>query len=351
MKLFNKPTILAVLMATAAPVVAYAQSSEIFLSDSVEGELRGSELIGSRVYASEEGHGMTDAEGAQSDWQDVGEINDLVVSRDGAVEGVLVDIGGFLGIGERQVAIDMDQISFVSDASTDDGEDYFLVIPATMANLEEAPAYGMDAGSGNMTEDTASAGDTPSAGAGASAEAEGAEDTEMAAESEGATDETASGTEMSDAGTDAATDEMASDTEMTDAGSDAATDEMASDTEMTDAGSEAATDEMASDDAGTDAPEGFVRVSLDQMTADDLTSAEVFGPNNEEIGDVSELVLDGETVSLVVVDVGGFLGLGEKPVALELEQVEVVREEDTEEVRVHVDMTEDELEQLPRYES
>lgn len=333
MKLFNKPTILAVLMATAAPVVAYAQSSEIFLSDSVEGELRGSELIGSRVYASEEGHGMTDAEGAQSDWQDVGEINDLVVSRDGAVEGVLVDIGGFLGIGERQVAIDMDQISFVSDASTDDGEDYFLVIPATMANLEEAPAYGMDAGSGNMTEDTASAGDTPSAGAGASAEAEGAEDTEMAAESEGATGETASGTEMSDAG------------------SDAATDEMASDTEMTDAGSEAATDEMASDDSGTDAPEGFVRVSLDQMTADDLTSAEVFGPNNEEIGDVSELVLDGETVSLVVVDVGGFLGLGEKPVALELDQIEVVREEDTEEVRVHVDMTEDELEQLPRYES
>lgn len=333
MKLFNKPTILAVLMATAAPVVAYAQSSEIFLSDSVEGELRGSELIGSRVYASEEGHSMTDAEGAQSDWQDVGEINDLVVSRDGAVEGVLVDIGGFLGIGERQVAIDMDQISFVSDASTDDGEDYFLVIPATMANLEEAPAYGMDAGSGSMTEDSASAGDTPSAGAGASAEAEGAEDTEMAAESEGATGETASGTEMSDAG------------------SDAATDEMASGTEMSDAGSEAANDEMASDDSGTDAPEGFVRVSLDQMTADDLTSAEVFGPNNEQIGEVSELVLDGEMVSLVVVDVGGFLGLGEKPVALELDQIEVVREEDTEEVRVHVDMTEDELEQLPRYES
>ena len=333
MKLFNKPTIIAVLMATAAPVVAYAQSSEIFLSDSVEGELRGSELIGSRVYASEEGHGMTDAEGAQSDWQDVGEINDLVVSRDGAVEGVLVDIGGFLGIGERQVAIDMDQISFVSDASTDDGEDYFLVVPATMANLEEAPAYGMDTGSGNMTEDTASAGDTPSAGAGASTEAEGAEDTEMAAESEGATDETASGNEMSDAGTDAATDEMASDTE------------------MTDAGSEAATGEMASDDAGTDAPEGFVRVSLDQMTADDLTSAEVFGPNNEDIGEVSELVLDGETISLVVVDVGGFLGLGEKPVALELDQIEVVREEGTEEVRVHVDMTEEELEQLPRYES
>lgn len=333
MKLLNKPTILAVLMATAAPVVAFAQTSEIFLSDSVEGELRGSELIGSRVYASEEGHGMTDAEGAQSDWQDVGEINDLVVSRDGAVEGVLVDIGGFLGIGERQVAIDMDQLSFVSDASTDDGEDYFLVIPATMANLEEAPVYGMDAGSGSMTQDSASAGDTPSAGAGASAEAEGAEDTEMAAESEGATGETASGTEMSDAG------------------SDAATDEMASGTEMSDAGSEAATDEMASDDSGTDAPEGFVRVSLDQMTADDLTSAEVFGPNNEQIGEVSELVLDGEMVSLVVVDVGGFLGLGEKPVALELDQIEVVREEDTEEVRVHVDMTEDELEQLPRYES
>ena len=48
-------------------------------------------------------------------WDDIGEINDIVLSPTGDVQGVLVDIGGFLGIGARTVALDMGQLHFLRD--------------------------------------------------------------------------------------------------------------------------------------------------------------------------------------------------------------------------------------------
>ncbi|WP_260106204.1 PRC-barrel domain-containing protein [Phaeobacter inhibens] len=41
-----------------------------------------------------------------------------MLNRDGTVDSVLVDIGGFLGMGENQVAVDMKSVKFVADSST-----------------------------------------------------------------------------------------------------------------------------------------------------------------------------------------------------------------------------------------
>ena len=43
------------------------------------------------------------------------------------VEAVLIDMGGFLGMGEHRVAMSMDALSFASDESTEDPGDFSLL--------------------------------------------------------------------------------------------------------------------------------------------------------------------------------------------------------------------------------
>lgn len=58
----------------------------------------------------------------------------------------------------------------------------------------------------------------------------------------------------------------------------------------------------------------------DQLLASKLMRQSILGANNERIGDVNDLLLskDGQ-VSAVLVGVGGFLGIGEKTVAIPFE--------------------------------
>src|SRR5687768_17449658 len=48
----------------------------------------------------------------------IGDVNDVIVSRDGKVDGIVVGVGGFLGIGEKDVAIEMSKIKM---AETENG--------------------------------------------------------------------------------------------------------------------------------------------------------------------------------------------------------------------------------------
>lgn len=66
----------------------------------------------------------------------VGEVNDLIVSGDGNVEAVILGVGGFLGIGEKDVAVNTQAIQMVQD-----GDNTRLVIAATKEALEAAPSY------------------------------------------------------------------------------------------------------------------------------------------------------------------------------------------------------------------
>jgi putative membrane protein len=60
------------------------------------------------------------------------------------------------------------------------------------------------------------------------------------------------------------------------------------------------------------------------ILSSDLTGATVYGANNENIGDISDVVLDREgNVVAVIVGVGGFLGIGEKSVAIPFDALEI----------------------------
>ncbi|NVK35125.1 MAG: PRC-barrel domain-containing protein [Rhodobacteraceae bacterium] len=72
-----------------------------------------------------------------SDAKEIGDINDVIVSRDGTVQAVIVGVGGFLGIGEKDVAVDLSRLSFVA------GEDerYVIVSDVARSELEDAAAF------------------------------------------------------------------------------------------------------------------------------------------------------------------------------------------------------------------
>jgi hypothetical protein len=109
---------------------------------------------------------------------------------------------------------------------------------------------------------------------------------------------------------------------------------------------------MTADGAATmPLPEGFVAVGPEYLTAEALVDARVHDANDEWIGSVSDLTLDANgQVTSAIVDVGGFLGIGAKPVALSLPDVQVVRAAEGDELRIYVAMTKEALEQLPTYE-
>jgi multidrug efflux pump subunit AcrA (membrane-fusion protein) len=100
------------------------------------------------------------------------------------------------------------------------------------------------------------------------------------------------------------------------------------------------------------AREGFAAAGAEDLTADRLEGAAVYDANDERVGEVGEILLsaDGQVQQLVI-DVGGFLGLGEKPVALEMASLDILRQSEGEEIRVYVSQTEEELEAMERYEA
>lgn len=92
-------------------------------------------------------------------------------------------------------------------------------------------------------------------------------------------------------------------------------------------------------------------VNIAELTTEELLGAPVYGSENEWLGEVSELAVDQDgKINNVIIDVGGFLGIGEKPVALGMDEVQL-RVHDNDELRAYVPHTEDELDAMETWES
>ncbi len=91
-------------------------------------------------------------------------------------------------------------------------------------------------------------------------------------------------------------------------------------------------------------------VDLAVLPPEALIGARVYDHNDKAVGEVSSILLDaGGNPARIVVDIGGFLGMAEKPVALDLGQLSVERGTNVE-YSVYLEMTEEELEALPTYD-
>lgn len=86
------------------------------------------------------------------------------------------------------------------------------------------------------------------------------------------------------------------------------------------------------------------------LRAGDLIGAEVTNTAGDEVGEVTDLVIgENNTVSAAIVSVGGFLGVGDKEVAIALADLTVTPVEDGA-YRVVVAATRDQLEAMPEVE-
>lgn len=259
-------------------VAAHADTTSPFRTEAMAGEVYASEFIGMRVYAAEANYEGDTTTGVQQSWSDIGEINDVILSRDGDVDAVLVDIGGFLGMGERQVAVNMDALKFVSeDGTADDPDDFFLVMTAQDAMLQEAPEYNRMSGTMDTVPNTT----------GIAAPSDAPADAQVA----------------------------------------------------------------APPNDGMMAYDGYTAATPEALTADALTGATVYDATDENVGEIGELILgsDGQ-ITNVVVDVGGFLGMGEKHVSLNLSELQILRNDNGDDLRVYVSQTKEQLEAMPDYE-
>jgi sporulation protein YlmC with PRC-barrel domain len=84
----------------------------------------------------------------------------------------------------------------------------------------------------------------------------------------------------------------------------------------------AAQQEMAPAPAQTTADSG-------QMSASDLLNKSVRNANNDSIGDINDIRIDSDgKIAAVIVGAGGFLGMGEKNVALPFEELSFQHDSD-----------------------
>ncbi len=240
--------------------------------------LLASDLIGKTVYTSE-----------ADDGELVGEINDLVIGEDGSVEAVVLGVGGFLGIGEKDVAVNFEDVRWAEDA----GGTRFAVYEASRESLMDAPAFERATAMAPAEE--------PMTG----------EDTAMAPADNENMEPVTEDTAMAPVDPNQTADEK--------------------------------TDPMM--------PQ-MTEVTAGSISGEQLIGATVYARDDENVGEVGDVRLstDGGQVDAVIVDVGGFLGIGEKPVAIAFDSL-VFKKDEGGTFYIYTDFTREELESAPDYDA
>jgi sporulation protein YlmC with PRC-barrel domain len=212
--------------------------------------------------------GETVYNGTGDDAQNIGDVNDIVIGKDGNVEAIVVGVGGFLGIGEKDVAVEYAQLNWAEK----DG-DRWLVAPMTKEQLESQAAF--DRSAYEPAPAPVAANDPAVAPAAPANESTAAAPADPAAP---------------------------------------ATDQMAQNPAPADPAAPAATDatKTAAIDKST-----LTKLPATDIRAEEMVGTTVYGADDANVGEIGDVVLtaDGK-VDAYIIDVGGFLGVGEKEVAV-----------------------------------
>lgn len=221
---------------------------------SASGQILASGLIGQKVY-----------NGAKDDSVSIGDVKDLVLDTNGTAEAAIIGVGGFVGIGEKDVAVGLHDLAWADRA---DGTRW-LVIAASKDELEKAPAFD---GSVLLNRNTAS-----------------------------------------------------------------------------DVLKPAPVPAKPAPEATAGARDGLKAVPATAVSAEKLIGTTVYGSDDETLGSVGDALMtpDGQ-VEAFVVDVGGFLGLGKKPIAISIENLDLLSDKDGK-IAVYTPFTKQQLQAHPAY--
>ncbi|MFW2589600.1 PRC-barrel domain-containing protein [Sagittula sp. SSi028] len=106
--------------ASADPMPEDNMNGDAMASGDMQGKLiRTRDITGGDIYtmneADDEGWEMGQAyDSVGENWNDIGEIEDIVLSEDGKMIGIVAEVGGFLDIGDKHVMIEMQDVNLVA---------------------------------------------------------------------------------------------------------------------------------------------------------------------------------------------------------------------------------------------
>lgn len=276
--------------------------------ESMQGQVLASQLMGKPVYNS-----------PAKDAKTIGNVNDLVMSPNGSAEAVLVGVGGFLGIGEKQVAVDFRQLNWVMV----DGE-LRLVLNTSEEQLKNAPAF-----------------DTSKLKAGQQMQSDAQNQTNVQVQTDN-TQTNANANANAQTQTQTTTQVPAQTTTQVPAQDNKAN------SNANNANAQAQTNANANS-AVVNQTQGLQNVDMATLSADKIMGARVHDGNNDDIGEVGDVLLTTDNkIEAYVVDVGGFLGLGEKPVAIAAKSLKIMADANGNLI-IFTPFTQDQLNNAPTY--
>ncbi|MBS0232118.1 MAG: PRC-barrel domain-containing protein [Proteobacteria bacterium] len=110
----------------AAGVMATASVATLpaFAADNMQSvdELRTSKIVGTKVYNNAN--------------ENIGSVEDIVLKPDGSMDEVVLSVGGFLGIGDKYVAVPFSDLKISRDGSS-----LKITTNGTKDSLKALPAY------------------------------------------------------------------------------------------------------------------------------------------------------------------------------------------------------------------
>ncbi|UVK57411.1 PRC-barrel domain-containing protein (plasmid) [Mesorhizobium sp. AR02] len=196
-------------------------------------------IIGADVYDS-----------AADNAQKIGDVKDIVLTKDGKAKYIIIGVGGFLGLGQKNVAYDFSKAEWVEKKG-----DRWLVAKTTKEDLQAQKDFDL------KVYDTASASNSNNVAATAKNQPAAA---------------------------------------------------------TTDKTTTAAIDKSS-----------LTEMPMDKISTKDFIGTNVYGADDAKVGEIGDVVMTGDKkVDAVIVNVGGFLGMGEKQVAMGLEKLKFMSDKD-----------------------
>lgn len=272
----------------AATTATVAEETPGFLAMRGESDLFVSELIGHDVFARRTPAEMAAMDGQTapemtlmpraelSEMDNIGQINEVVLSSDGRVRAIVIGVGGFLGMGEQDVAVTMDQVTFAADP--DDRTQMYVVVNTGAEMLKLSPRYERNATTGDVVAPAAATGDAVA----------------PAATAEGRTAFVAP--------------------------------------------------KVARD--------GYNQVAVTEVSSEMLVGKAVYGVNDDSVGKIDNLIVDDRgAITEVIIDFGGFLGMGTSQVSVGFDELTILADEGRTDVRVYIEATKEQVQAQPKYQA
>jgi hypothetical protein len=103
-----------------------------------------SQFVGAELFITRTGTldaDQTAVPGIPDDWESIGAVNDILLAEDGMTKALLADIGGFLGVDAKTVAVPLEALRILKNTGPGAGGALVGLIESSRQELESAPTF------------------------------------------------------------------------------------------------------------------------------------------------------------------------------------------------------------------